>query len=107
MHELKRTDINKLVALQSNKYQKDVIAILDAYYMVLQEAILTGYKVPIPKIGTFGNSQVDAKPERMGYNPQTNEPMMLPAQDAFNKPVFKFSKVFKDAMKEETLGKVL
>lgn len=107
MHELKRTDITKLVALQSNKYQKDVAQILDAYYTVLQEAILTGYKVPIPKIGTFGNSQVDAKPERMGYNPQANEPMILPAQDAFNKPVFRFSPAFKDIMKQETLGKVL
>lgn len=107
MQELKRSDIDKLVALQSNKYQKDVIAILDAYYIVLQEAILTGYKVPIPKIGYFSNSQVDPKPERMGYNIYTKEPTLLPAQDAYNKPVFKFSKPLKERMKEETLGKVL
>lgn len=107
MHELKRSDVVKLVALQSNKYQKDVVEILDAYYTVLQEAILTGYKITIPKIGTFGNSQVDAKPERMGYNPQTAEPMMLSAQEAFNKPVFRFSPTFKETMKQETLGKVL
>ena len=50
--ELKRSDIDKLVALQSNKYQKDVIVVLDAYYTVLQEAILTGYKVPIPGTDT-------------------------------------------------------
>jgi nucleoid DNA-binding protein len=107
MQELKRSDIDKLVALQSNKYQKDVIAVLDAYYIVLQEAILTGYKVPIPKIGYFSNSQVDPRPERMGYNIYTREPMLLPAQDAYNKPIFRFSKPLKDKMKEETLGKVL
>jgi nucleoid DNA-binding protein len=107
MQELKRSDIDKLVALQSNKYQKDVVAVLDAYYVVLQEAILTGYKVPVPKIGFYSNSQVDPKPERRGYNVREGAPMILPAQDGFNKPIFKFSKTLKDKMKEETLGKVL
>lgn len=107
MQELKRSDIDKLVALQSNKYRKDVTAILDAYYVVLQEAILTGYKVPVPKIGHFSNSQVDQKPERMGYSIKEQTQVLLPAQEAFNKPTFKFGKSFKDKMKEETLGKVL
>jgi nucleoid DNA-binding protein len=43
----------------------------------------------------------------MGYNLYTKEPMLLPAQDAYNKPIFRFSKPLKDKMKEETLGKVL
>ena len=57
-------------------------------------------------IGVFSNIQIDAKPERNGFNPQTKEPMILPAQDAFNRPTFRFRPALKTEMKEETLGKV-
>lgn len=107
MQELRKGDIDKLVALQSNKYQKDVSVILDAFYTVLQEAILTGYKVSLPRIGVFSNAQVEPKGERQKYNLQSGDWMTLPAQDAYNRPTFKFSKLLKDKMKEETIGRVL
>ena len=106
MQKLTRSEFERLVALQSNKYKKDVSLILEAYYSVLKEAILMGYAVTSPEIGTFSNSQVEAKPERIGINPHTKERMKLPAQDAFNKPTFRFRPALKNQMKEETLGKV-
>ena len=69
MRKLTRSELERLVALQSNKYKKDVSIILEAYYSVLKEAIMTGYEVGIPNIGTFSNTQVDAKPARQGINP--------------------------------------
>ena len=36
----------------------------------------------------------------------TKEKMMLPAQQAFNKPTFRFRPAIKAEMKEETLGRV-
>ena len=107
MQTLTKSEFEKLVALQSNKYKKDVSLVLDAFYTVLREAILTGYEISLPNVGTFANSQVDAKPERMGINPHTKEKMMLPAQQAYNKPTFRFKPSLKAQMKEETLGKVL
>ncbi|MBQ3502430.1 MAG: HU family DNA-binding protein [Clostridia bacterium] len=106
MRKLTRSELERLVALQSNKYKKDVSIILEAYYSVLKEAIMTGYEVGIPNIGTFSNTQVDAKPARQGINPFTKEKMMLPAQQAFNKPTFRFRPAIKAEMKEETLGRV-
>ena len=106
MRSLTRSEFERLVALQSNKYKKDVSLILEAYYTVLKEAILTGYEVTVPGIGVFTNIQMYAKPPRNGVNPQTKEPMILPAQDAFNRPAFRFRPALKAEMKEETLGKV-
>ena len=106
MQKLTRSEFERLVALQSNKYKKDVSLILEAYYSVLKEAILMGYAVTIPEVGTFSNAQVEAKPERMGINPYTKERMVIPAQDAFNKPTFRFRPALKNQMKEETLGNV-
>lgn len=106
MRKLTRAEFERLVALQSNKYKKDVSLVLEAFYSVLKEAILTGYEVSLPGIGTFSNSQVDAKPERDGINPFTKEKMTLPAQPAFNKPTFRFRPALKTQMKDETLNKV-
>ena len=89
-----------------DKYKKDVSVILDAYYSVLKEVILTGYEISIPGIGVFANKQIEAKPEREKMNYFTKEYYTLPAQDAFNKPTFKFRPALSKAMKERTLGKV-
>lgn len=106
MQELKRDDIERLVALQSNKYKKDVQLILDTYYTVLREAILTGLKISIPGVGSFSNTQVNAKPERMGVHPATREETVFPAHEAFNKPTFRFKPGVRAEMRERTEGKV-
>ena len=54
----------------------------------------------------FANKQIEAKPEREKMNYFTKEYYTLPAQDAFNKPTFKFRPALSKAMKERTLGKV-
>jgi nucleoid DNA-binding protein len=106
MQNLTRSEFERLVALQSNKFKKDVSLILDAYYSVLREALLMGYEVTIPGVGVFSNAQVEAKPEREGINPFTKEYRVLPAQEAFNRPTFRFRPALKKDMKELTLGKV-
>lgn len=106
MQSLTKSEFERLVALKSHKYKKDVSVILDAYYSVLKEIILTGYEISIPGIGVFANKQIEAKPEREKMNYFTKEYYTLPAQDAFNKPTFKFRPALSKAMKERTLGKV-
>ena len=106
MQNLTRSEFERLVALQSNKFKKDVSLVLECYYEVLREALLMGYEVTIPGVGVFANAQVDAKPEREGINPFTKEYRIIPAQEAFNKPTFRFRPALKKEMKERTLGKV-
>lgn len=107
MQELTRSELEKLVALQSNKYKKDVAVILDTYYTVVREAILAGLKVTIPGVGYFSNTQVNAKPERKGINPNTLEEVIIPPHEAYNKPSFRFRPAIRAEMKENTEGRVL
>lgn len=107
MQKLTRSELEKLVALQSNKYKKDVTLILDTYYKVLREAILTGYRVDVPEIGYFYNTQAKAEPEKERFNSLTGGTSITPAHEAYNRPVFRFRKNFKNDMRDETEGRVL
>lgn len=106
MQKITRSELEKLVALHSGKYKKDVTLILDAYYTVVREAILAGLKVDMPGIGSFSNSQMNAKEERRGVNPKTLEETFFPAHDAYNKPTFRFKHSIKSEMRENTEGQV-
>lgn len=106
MQKLTRVELEKLIALQSNKYRKDVTLILDTYYSVLRDAILLGYKVDVPGIGCYSNSQISAKEERVGKMPRTGEEVVFRAHGAYNKPMFRFKNSIREEMKEATEGKV-
>jgi nucleoid DNA-binding protein len=106
MQRLTRVELERLIALQSNKYRKDVALVLDAYYSVLRDAILLGYRIDVPGIGSYSNSQMNAKEERIGKMPKTGEEIVIPAHDAYNKPIFRFKDSIRNEMKEATEGKV-
>lgn len=106
MQRLTRSELEKLVALQSNKYKKDVSVILDTYYSVLREALLLGYSINVPGVGSYSNSQMGAKEERYGKNPMTGEQVVFRAHDAYNKPIFRFKESIRDEMRDATEGKV-
>lgn len=107
MHKLHKSELEKLVALQSNKYKKDVSLILETYYVVLREAILAGYRVDIPELGYFYNKQSKAEPAKEVMSNFTGELTVIPAHEAYNRPTFKFRQKFKSKMREETEGRVL
>lgn len=106
MQEITRSEVEKLVALQSNKYKKDVALILDTYYTVIREAILAGLKVTIPGVCSFSNSEVSAKGERTILHPVTLEEIIVPGNDPYNKPSCRFKPSIKSEMRELTEGRV-
>lgn len=72
--------------------QKDAEAAVTATIDVISEALRQGEKVQLVGFGSF---EVKVRAERMGRNPQTKEPIPIPASKA---PVFKAGKALKDAV---------
>ena len=61
---------------------------------VITESLRRGEKVQLVGFGSF---EVKTRAERMGRNPQTKEPIPIPASKA---PVFKAGKALKDAVSQ-------
>ena len=80
------------VAEQSALSKADVSRAMDAAIDVIAKALKQNDKVSV--VG-FGGFQVRERPERMGRNPKTGEPMPIAASRS---PTFKAGKAFKDAI---------
>lgn len=66
--------IQETCGLENRRIAKDVYG---AFTGMLQAALKKGYKVPLPGIGKM---QVRRYKARMGRNPQTGEPVKIPAR---------------------------
>ena len=82
------------VAEKAELSKKDAEAAVSAAIDVITEALRKGDKVQLVGFGSF---EVKSRAERMGRNPQTKEPIPIPASKA---PVFKAGKALKDAVAE-------
>ena len=71
------------VAEKAELSKKDAEAAVSAAIDVITEALRKGDKVQLVGFGSF---EVKSRAERMGRNPQTKEPIPIPASKA---PVFK------------------
>ena len=80
------------VAEKAELSKKDAEAAVSAAIDVITEALRKGDKVQLVGFGSF---EVKSRAERMGRNPQTKEPIPIPASKA---PVFKAGKAPKDAV---------
>ena len=80
------------VAEKAELSKKDAEAAVSAAIDVITEALRKGDKVQLVGFGSF---EVKSRAERMGRNPQTKEPIPIPASKA---PVFKVGKALKDAV---------
>jgi DNA-binding protein HU-beta len=86
---------NELIAAMAEKSgftKKDTEKLLKAFEDIVVEELVKGDKVQLVGFGTF---DVAERAAREGRNPQTGEPMPIPASKA---PRFKVGKAFKDAV---------
>lgn len=72
--------------------KKSVELMLDGLATTVQEALANGREVTLPGLGKFS---VTERAERAGRNPQTGEPMTIPAARV---PKFKAAKALKDGI---------
>ena len=89
---MNKTELIAAVAEKAELSKKDAEAAVSAAIDVITEALRQEEKVQLVGFGSF---EVKNRAERMGRNPQTKEPIPIPASKA---PVFKAGKALKDAV---------
>ena len=92
---MNKMDLIASVAAKANMTKKDAGIAVDAVVDSIQEELSNGGKVQLVGFGTF---EVHARKERIGRNPQSGEPIELPAS---NHPVFSAGKALKDSLLAE------
>ena len=89
---MNKTELIAAVAERSELSKKDAEAAVTALVDVVTESLRREEKGQLVGFGSF---EVKVRAERMGRNPQTKEPIPIPASKA---PVFKAGKALKDAV---------
>jgi len=89
---MNKTELIAAIAAKSGLTKKDSEKALRSFEEAVQEELVKGGKVQLVGFGTF---DVADRAAREGRNPQTNEPMPIPASKA---PRFKVGKALKDAV---------
>jgi DNA-binding protein HU-beta len=89
---LNKAELVSAVAEKADITKKDADKVVGAVVDVISEALAKGDKVQLVGFGIF---EVKHREERPGRNPQTKEPITIPA---CNVPVFKAGKQLKEAV---------
>lgn len=89
---MNKAELINVVAEAAEVSKKDAEAVITATLDAISDALKEGEKVQLVGFGSF---EVKTRAERMGRNPQTKEPIPIPASKA---PVFKAGKALKDAV---------
>lgn len=87
---MNKGELIKVMAEKAGFTNKDAAIAYDAFIETITEALKAGEKVNLVGFGSFEVKEVAAK---TGINPQTKEPVEIPA---CKKPVMKFGKAYKD-----------
>ncbi len=89
---MNKTELIAAVAEKTAMSKKDSEKAVAAFVDVVTEALAKGDKVQLVGFGTF---EVKERAARMGRNPQTKQPIEIPASRAAG---FKVGKALKDAV---------
>ena len=91
MAKLMKSDVVDSVVEATGLSKKDANAAVDAFAATICEALSNGDSVGLIGFGTF---EAKRRPARTGRNPQTGDPLNIPAKTV---PVFKAGKKLRDA----------
>ncbi|MFP4698324.1 MAG: HU family DNA-binding protein [Eubacteriales bacterium] len=89
---MNKSDLVTAIAARTEISKKDSEKVVKAFVDVVTEELANGGKIQLVGFGTF---DVAERAAREGRNPQTGEPMQIPASKA---PRFKSGKALKDAV---------
>ncbi len=87
-----KKELADAVAEEADISKKDAAAAVDAVLNSITKSLKKGQKVSLVGFGTF---EVRKRKARTGINPQTKEPIKIPASKA---PAFKPGKALKEAI---------
>ena len=89
---MNKAELINVVSAAAEVSKKDAETVITATLDAITDALKEGEKVQLVGFGSF---EVKTRAERMGRNPQTKEPIPIPASKA---PIFKAGKALKDAV---------
>jgi len=89
---MNKSELVSAIAAKAEVTKKDAEKFLQSFVDVITEELANGGKVQLVGFGTF---DVADRAAREGRNPQTGNPMTIPASKA---PRFKVGKALKDAV---------
>lgn len=89
---MNKKELVETVSNQRNLTKKDAEILVDTIFDAITQKVIEGDKVLISGFGTF---KVNARKERKGISPKTQEEMIIPASKTVT---FKPSNRLKDAM---------
>ena len=89
---MNKAELINAVAASADVSKKEAEAVIAATLDAITAAMKEGEKVQLVGFGSF---EVKNRAERLGRNPQTGEPVPVPASKS---PVFKAAKSLKDAV---------
>ena len=89
---MKKAELINAISEKGGYSKKDAEKALSAVIDSITDALVAGEKITLVGFGTF---KVKNNPERMGRNPQTQEPKLIEAK---NVPIFKAGQALKDAV---------
>ena len=89
---MKKAELINAISEKGGYSKKDAEKALSAVIDSITDALVAGEKITLVGFGTF---KVKNNPERMGRNPQTQEPKLIEAK---NVPVFNAGQSLKDAV---------
>ena len=89
---MNKSELVATVAQKSELSKKDAEKAVSAVFEAITEALVGGDKVQLVGFGTF---EVRDRKERQGQNPQTKQPIVIPATKV---PAFKAGKSLKEAV---------
>ena len=89
---MNKSELISKITEKSSLIKKDAEKVFNAFVATIEEALLQGDKVQLMGFGSF---EVRERKARVGRNPQTNEPLEIPASKV---PAFKAGKSLKNAL---------
>jgi len=89
---LNKTELINSIAEKTGLTKKDSEKSVNAFLQSVEEALQKGDKVSLVGFGTF---EVRTRKARTGRNPQTGDPIEIPASKV---PAFKAGKALKDSV---------
>ena len=90
---MNKEQLVKAIATETNLSQAVATKVLKAFTETIVETVASGDKVTLVGFGSF---EPRPRQERQGKNPQTGEPLTIPATTV---PAFSAGKIFKDKVK--------
>ena len=92
---MNKSDLIAAIAAKTGETKKSAEASVNAFVDVVTASLVKGEKVQLVGFGSF---EVRKRAARKGRNPQTKEPIKIPASKA---PVFKAGKALKDLVNKK------